>query len=141
MGFFSGAEQRFNVCLPSESHCPLSAVLSKRETSCLLTNMWSEVKSVLHLSTNNLESDFVYWNNCQCFNANNVDFNCIMPYKIPSECCIARLLVSLSENTWIPVKTSLWFLPEQIFPAYFLLKKDTVKEGFWEAWDIGKKNC
>ena len=32
-------------------------------------------------------------------------------------------------------------MPEQIFPAFFLLKKDTVKEGFWEDWDIGEKIC
>ena len=128
MGFFSGAEQRFNVCLPSESHCPLSAVLSKRETSCLFTNMWSEIKPIFRLSKNNLESDFVYWNNCQCFNANKVDFNCIMPYKIPSECCIARLLVSLSENTWILVKSHYFCLSG--FSHHILLKKNTLKWRF-----------
>ena len=41
------------------------------------------------------------------------------------------LQFSLNENTWIPVKSYYFCLSR--FSQHILLKKDIVKEGFWEA--------
>ena len=122
MGFFFGADQRFNVCLAfRKSLYALSGFKKDGNKLCLLTNKWSEIKPVFHLSTNNLESDFVYGNNCQL----------LMQIMLTStaSCCIkfrvnvVQETTGLTEWKYLDYCKNLLFLPEQIFPAYFTEKR------------------
>ena len=86
-----------------------------------LTNKWSEIKPVFRLSTNNLESDFVYGNNCQRLMQimlTSTALFCIkFRWKLYSE------TTGLTEWKYLDSCKKLLFLPEQIFPAYFTEKK------------------